>query len=104
MWEHAIKLLREKAVTLSHEGRRDCQHAALFLEAKGENVQTQVIRAEGEGYQRGYEEGHAQGFKYGGSVRRESDLAVARRVIREVGPPPPGDGTHPLQGHRDSMG
>jgi hypothetical protein len=33
-----------------------------------------------------------------------SDLEAARRAIERYGPPPPGEGTHPLQRHRDSMG
>jgi hypothetical protein len=35
---------------------------------------------------------------------RETLLETTRRGLREYGAPPPGEGTHPLQGHRDSMG
>lgn len=34
----------------------------------------------------------------------KTDLQAARRAIARYGAPPPGEGTHPLQGHRDSMG
>lgn len=36
--------------------------------------------------------------------REAEELSIARRVIDRVGLPLPGDGTHPLQRHRDSMG
>lgn len=36
--------------------------------------------------------------------REAEELRIARRVIDRYGPPPPGEGTHPLQRHRDSMG
>jgi hypothetical protein len=31
-------------------------------------------------------------------------LEATRKGLREFGTPPPGEGTHPLQSHRDSMG
>jgi len=34
----------------------------------------------------------------------KSTLEVTREGLRRFGTPPPGEGTHPLQGHRDSMG
>lgn len=34
---------------------------------------------------------------------RNEDERIGQ-LYRQYGPPPPGEGTHPLQGHRDSMG
>jgi hypothetical protein len=45
-----------------------------------------------------------RGRAAGAQKRDASELETARRVIDRIGPPPPGEGTHPLQRHRDSMG
>lgn len=37
------------------------------------------------------------------SPTRSEDERIGR-LYRQHGPPPPGEGTHPLQDHRDSMG
>lgn len=38
------------------------------------------------------------------SGRRDGLRSSYHDAIREFGTPPPGEGTHPLQEHRDSMG
>lgn len=46
----------------------------------------------------------AAAYRREAGLRSQSDLEAVRRAIARYGAPPPGEGTHPLQGHRDSMG